>query len=273
MTIFEDEIKTRILKQNSAQYSAPALEKGLDIIELLSASENGLTQGEIARALNRSSNEIYRMLTTLVRRRYILRPKKNDKYVLSLRLFSLSHGYPPLNRLINFSVPLMEKVAKEVWQSCHMVMENNGDFVVVCSVDSPGYWGLGIRVGSVIGLWNTGSGRVLTAFRPIFEIKEIIDRHKVVTGEPVVDLDTFLEELSLIRKQGYDLRESNTVSGVTNMSFPIFDYSKKVVAAITCPYIKRIDTLDVPSIERCKEVYSNLAKQLTSFCEGDYGDK
>ena len=112
MTIFEDEVKTRTLSQNSAQYSAPALEKGLDIIELLSASENGLTQGEIARALNRSSNEIYRMLTTLVRRRYILRPKKNDRYVLSLRLFSLSHGYPPLSRLINFSVPLMEKVAK-----------------------------------------------------------------------------------------------------------------------------------------------------------------
>ena len=44
MTIFEDEVKTRTLSQNSAQYSAPALEKGLDIIELLSASENGLIQ-------------------------------------------------------------------------------------------------------------------------------------------------------------------------------------------------------------------------------------
>ena len=272
MTIFEDEKTTQILKQNSARYNAPALEKGLDIIELLSASENGLTQGEIAKALDRSSNEIYRVLATLVRRRYIFRPKGNDRYVLSLRLFSLSHGFPPLSRLINFSVPLMEKVAKEVWQSCHMVIENNGDFVVVCSVDSPGYWGLGIRVGSVIGLWNTGSGRVLMAFRPMFEIEEIIESHKVVMGEPVVDLNTFLEELSLIRKQGFDLRDSNTVSGVTNMSFPIFDYSKKVIAAITCPYIKRIDTLDVPSIERCKEVYSDLAKQLTRYCKGDYVD-
>ena len=43
-------------------YSAPALEKGLDILELLSKQEAGLTQSEISRALGRSVSEIFRML-------------------------------------------------------------------------------------------------------------------------------------------------------------------------------------------------------------------
>ena len=257
-------------EKKSELYQAPALEKGLDIIELLSASEKGLSQGEIAKALSRSSNEIYRMLTTLVRRGYISRSNEDDKYILSLRLFSLSHKYPPVSRLINFSLPLMQKVTKEVWQSCHLVMENNGDVVVVSSVDSPGYWGLGLRVGSIMGLWNTGSGRVLTAFRSVPEIKEIIDRHTIVIGEPTIDRNIFFEELELIRRQGFDIRASNTASGVTNMSFPILDNDKKAVAAVTCPYIKRIDTLDVPSIEKCKEAYSDLAKKLTRYYCGDY---
>ena len=52
-------------KKLSKSYSAPALDKGLDILELLSSSDNGLTQAEIASRLNKSVNEIYRMLSTL----------------------------------------------------------------------------------------------------------------------------------------------------------------------------------------------------------------
>ena len=262
-------VVSKTVEKASELYRAPALEKGLDIIELLSTSEKGLSQGEIAKALSRSSNEIYRMLTTLVRRGYISRSNEDDRYILSLRLFSLSQRYPPVSRLINFSLPLMKKVTKEVWQSCHLVMENNGDVVVVSSVDSPGYWGLGIRVGSVMGLWNTGSGRVLTAFRSESEAKEIIDRHTLVIGEPAIDLNIFYEELDLIRRQGFDIRPSNTASGVTNMSFPIFDNQNRAVAAVTCPYIQRIDTLDVPSIEKCKEVYNDLTTTLTRYFCGD----
>ena len=53
---------------DSDRYRAPALDKGLDILELLSATDAGLTQAEIAKSLERSPNEIYRMLDRLVRR-------------------------------------------------------------------------------------------------------------------------------------------------------------------------------------------------------------
>ena len=40
------------------KYRAPALDKGLDILELLAATEESLSQAEIAKALDRSPNEI-----------------------------------------------------------------------------------------------------------------------------------------------------------------------------------------------------------------------
>jgi hypothetical protein len=49
-------------------YRAPALEMGLDILELLPTTEDGLSQAKIAKALERSPNEICRMLDRLVRR-------------------------------------------------------------------------------------------------------------------------------------------------------------------------------------------------------------
>ena len=92
----------------------------------------------------------------------------------------------------------MKKVTRKVWQSCHIVMENNGDIVVVASVDSPGYWDLGIRVGSVIGLYNTSSGRVLAAFSSSLERQTLIANHKPVIGEPEIDINTFYKELDFI---------------------------------------------------------------------------
>ena len=59
--------------EDEDRYRAPALDKGLDILELLAGVDGGLTQAEIAKKLDRSPNEFYRMLDRLVRRGYVTR--------------------------------------------------------------------------------------------------------------------------------------------------------------------------------------------------------
>ena len=58
------------------RYRAPALDKGLDILELLAGVDGGLTQAEIAKRLGRSPNEFYRMLDRLVRRGYVTKHRR-----------------------------------------------------------------------------------------------------------------------------------------------------------------------------------------------------
>lgn len=82
---------------DQSQYKAPALEKGLDILELLSAQAVGLNQKEIAQALGRSVNEIFRMLVCLKNRGYITQTEGSDRFELSLKMFELSHQHSPLN--------------------------------------------------------------------------------------------------------------------------------------------------------------------------------
>lgn len=245
------------------RYRAPALEKGLDILELLASHGEGLSQGEIAASLGRSPNEIYRMLSTLVRRRFVIRTDADDRYALSLRMFSLSQRHPPISRLIDLAQPLMRKATKLAWQSCHMGMENNGDIVVVASIESPGNWGLALRVGSVIGLTNTGTGRVLAAFRPRSEVDVILDRHKPAVGEPELNRVVFSEQLERIRKQGFELMPSDTAIGVTNLTFPVFDPHGHAFTVVSCPYLERIDDLKVPDLDEVKLIFGNLANELT----------
>ena len=246
------------------RYRAPALEKGLDIIELLAEHDEGLSQGDIARTLSRSPNEIYRMLTTLVRRRFVTRSLADDRYALSLRMFSLSQRHPPISRLIDVALPLMRVTTKKAWQSCHLGVENNGDIVIVASVESPGNWGLALRVGSVVGLVNTGTGRVLAAFRSQAETQLMLERHKRAVGEPKINRSAFFAHLQRIRGRGAEIMLSDTTVGVTNLAYPVFDPHGRAAAVVSCPYLERIDDLVVPNMEQVQELYSVLAVELTN---------
>ena len=55
------------------RYRAPALDKGLDILELLAEQKDGLTRAEITKLLGRNASEMYRMLERLVARQYVVR--------------------------------------------------------------------------------------------------------------------------------------------------------------------------------------------------------
>src|SRR3546814_3794137 len=64
-------------------YAAPALEKGLDILELLSSVSRPMGLSDISQAVGRSKNEIFRMLHVLEKRHYIERAQ--GKYLYTLR--------------------------------------------------------------------------------------------------------------------------------------------------------------------------------------------
>ncbi|SMX38216.1 IclR family transcriptional regulator [Octadecabacter ascidiaceicola] len=252
----------------SDKYRAPALEKGLDIIELLANHGEGLTQRELAKSLDRSPNEIYRMLSTLVRRGYVIRSASGDHYSLSLKMFSISQRHPPIGRVIEAALPRMRSLTRKAWQSCHMGMESNGDIVIVATAESPGNWGLALKTGTVVGLWNTGTGRVLAAFRTPEEIDDLIARHRRAVGEPEVVRAEFDGHLARIRTAGYEKMPSATAVGVTNLAFPVFNPSGQVVAVLSCPYLERVDDLVVPPIDEVVEIYRTLANELTALYGG-----
>src|ERR1700730_19309780 len=81
------------------RYPTPALEKGLDILELLANHPTGLTKSEVARSLHRTVSEIFRMLLCLEERGYISQSRDGERYCLTLRLFKLAHEYAPTKRM------------------------------------------------------------------------------------------------------------------------------------------------------------------------------
>ena len=135
-----------LLTTADERYRAPALDKGLDILELLATQPQGLTRAEIVKEMDRSANEIYRMLERLVARQYVMRNASGDRYALSLKLFALAHMHPPLSRLINQALPVMDEFARKAEQSCHMGVYDRGNVLISAQINSPRGWSFSVPV-------------------------------------------------------------------------------------------------------------------------------
>lgn len=256
------------MDQNSPhdRYRAPALDKGLDILELLASTEEGLTQAEIAKALKRTPNEFYRMLDRLVRRNYIARVG-GDRYELTLKLFALAHQHAPVRRLVSQAMPLMRAFARQVGQAIHIAVYDRGEVIVVAQVDSPSYWGLSIRVGARVGLVNTGSGHVLLAFASRRERAFMLDEHEPAPGEEIpADIE---RRLTLVRRRGYEKMESLQVRGVVNLSVPLLGPHGAAIAALTCPFVNRREPNGTADVNAVLDELVVVGNALSHMSGGD----
>lgn len=225
-------------KTSSLSYEAPALEKGLDVLELLAHQTDGLTKSEIARQLNRTVSEIFRMLVCLERRGYISQ-QSGERYSLTLKLFKLVQEHPPTERLIADALPVMHHLAHETLQSCHLGVVEGGRVAIVAQVNAPANQGFYVKLGSTVDLMEAASGYVILAHQDEPHRERTLAEWSRETGKkPPRDLGVHLEK---IRKAGYEKRASYIVKGIVNISFPIFDERASAVGALTVPYLQYND--------------------------------
>lgn len=257
------------MDEKNRKYRAPALDKGLDILEFLATSPDGLTQAEIAKGIDRSPNEIYRMLDTLVQRNFVTSSPGGDKFMLSLKLLILANAHPPRRRLLDIAEPLMRNFTQECEQSSHIALWEDGDVVIASSISAPGNWRLALRPGATVGMYNTGSGMVLAAFQTMETRKRMIREHRLVKGEEMIDEAEFNEVLNRVREAGCTREPSQTVTGVINLSFPILDPSGNALAALTCPFIERIDDYNAPTLDDVAEIFATASREIGRRISGD----
>jgi DNA-binding IclR family transcriptional regulator len=241
-------------------YSAPALEKGLDILEVLCQSETGLTHKEIATRLGRSVSELYRMLNCLVRRNYVA--SYNDTYAITTKLFQLSQIHPPTQRLLTEAMPLMQELSRHVAFSCDLRVYNKGTQTVIASIHTPTGVGFATRVGSEIEIAPSASGRVLVAFQDP-ETLELRIRESLPDAS-AAEINAFRKDVHDVALKGFASIQSNQYEGLYAIAFPILDINQRAVAALTVPMLARIDGAKQATRSEVEAALRESAARLSS---------
>ena len=245
------------------RYSAPALEKGLDILELLAAEGRAMSMTDISAALGRSKGEIFRNLWILSERGYIGRSPKDDRYTLTTRLFEMGMRGPSSATLIGSAYPVMSELTREVEQSVHLAVISRDQMVVIARVESPGEICFSVPVGHRNMLPFSVSGRVLLSFQSAVRRERLMDVLRARLSTDRFDERNLRESMTAIRERGHEICESGTVLGVTDIGFPIFDANGEILASLTMPFTQRKSRAD--RIENVAEKMAAAAAQVNAM--------
>lgn len=245
-------------------YGAPALEKGLDVLELLAGLSNSVTQSEIAQLLGRSLQEVYRVVMVLERRGFIQHRPGEDGYVLANRLYALANQHPPLRRLIDAAMPIMSTASIDAYQALHLAILDRQSIRVIAQVDSPAPLGFRLRVGTENPAVATASGRLLLAFQTQAVRNWVFAEHAKANAD--MDLDALQRRVETLHRTGYEIIEGEGLQGVTDVSFPVLDQAGHALAVLTMPYL--YSAKERVSLEAATRVQFEAARKLTALFGG-----
>ena len=184
----------------------------------------------------------------------------DDRYTLETGRAWMS-GIHALVRL-----PIMQRLAKDLDQSCHLTVYSQGKQVVLAKVDTPSGMGFSVRAGSELDVLISVSGRVLLAFqdeetRKLWIEESLQRRPEQADPQTGAILDT-------IRTTGFESIPSMQVRGLYAVSFPILDTQGRAIAALTVPYSERIDQNQRKSIPAVTEALGHAARTLSQRVGG-----
>ncbi|HQZ12696.1 MAG TPA: IclR family transcriptional regulator [Devosia sp.] len=254
------------MSDEKLSYSAPALEKGLDILELLASSGLPMTTRQIAEDLGRSKNEIFRMVHVLLGRGYLQRDEGGEGLVLSNKLFGLGMQTARARDLVSTAAPIVEAFAEEVHQAAHLVVAHRGETVIIAAVSGGADMNFSLKLGYRRPLADAHSGLVLMAFQPPHIRERMIAECRVLMREPP-DPTALSAELDKVRKQGAIIHESRDIVGVTDVVCPIVVADGRAVACVTVAAVSRRS--NPPNFEamlaRLKIACAEIAHELTGY--------
>lgn len=253
------------------KYKSPALEKGLDILEYLSLKNLPQSQTEIAYGIDKTSNEIYRMLICLEKKEYIHKDEVSNKYSLSLKLYYLSHRHPPVNALRMAAIHPMQELSESVKQSSHLSVLYKNDVLVIAQSLTPGPISLSIEDGSRFSVYKTTSGRIILSLFDTNKQLVYLNKNKNFKALSKDKKTAYLKEIEKISQLGYDIRESEETHGVLDIVVPLnipeIEVTGALAVTILSGEIQTFLTKDkiLKNTQRAiKQIYKNLGVNTIS---------
>lgn len=212
------------------------LERGLGVLEVLSASQLGLSFTEIVERTELSAGTIQRILRTLVARGYIEQDRRARTYRLGLRILELQGAIHVTNRIATQARPELNDLMRRTGRRVHLAVYRGGERIVyIDRVDNQASIERYVPIGTGAPVYATSLGKAILAFSPPSIISEYLAHSQRIqlTPHTIVGEMELREELQRVRERGYavEIEESDVDSCC--IGAPIFDYTGKVMGAIS----------------------------------------
>lgn len=249
---------------------APALDRGIDVIELLASSSNHLSFSEIQDALPIPRASLVRILNILNNRGLIDKMHENGHYRLGMKLLFLGNSIQNKISLRSIAFPYMQRLAQLTRETVELSTKDQDQVVLLDQIEGLGDVRLYSRVGAAYPYFHvTAVGKLYLAhMNPIKRRNRLKNIGlPAVTENSITDIEMLELELEAVLQNGYACENQELRKGVCRVVAPIFDHTDKLAGGIgVAAPVFRMDSEDFPKVG---EIVKNIAHEITLSLGGE----
>jgi len=210
-------------------------DRALDVLELLSSTDERLTLSDISRRLNAPKSSLHKLLGTMARRGWVeVENSTHPVYRIGLRALLAGTRYVDVDEVVRFADPLLSTLTDELEEASHLGRLDGADVVYLAKRESPHPLRMYSAVGRRIPAHASAMGKALLAQLDWAVVDDILPHElKPMTAATITDRSVLRRELDGVRARGYavDDEESAALMRAVAIALP--------VPATRCPCRRR----------------------------------
>ena len=182
-----------------------AVARALDILDVLQEESDGASLARIAERVDLPKSSVFRYLSTLVDRGYVIQDRATSDYRLGLG-FVHSHTRH-LHLLVARARPLLEDLRDRFGETVNLAVLDGNRIAYAEILESTRAMRLAARVGDRVPVHSSALGKTICARMSDDEVKAILRSEGIprLTAGTITSVQAFLDELTLVRERGWAL--------------------------------------------------------------------
>lgn len=240
--------------------TAPALSRGLALVEALDLAPEGLTLTQLSDAIDTPKNSTLRLIQALVDQGWAVRDPVTLRVRLTSKVLRLGQPRNGDHSLSECALPVMRELRDQSGETVQLGILTGDECVIIEKQESRLPVRIGVNVGLRLLLHDNAPGKALIAFQEERERERLLTEIPLPATTPhtITDRRQLRRECEQIRKQGYAFDRDENYEGIRCVAAPIFDRHGHVVAVIW---------FSGPSKRLPEDVLSGMASLVTSAAQ------
>lgn len=209
------------------------VQRALNLLRVLGASEKPIGVNEIARRLGKHVSAVSRTLATLEHNGFVERDAETGRFVLGVELIALASRLLGELDVVRVARPYLEELAESARETASLSLWNKTEAINIEHVLGPG----SIKHVAAPGRRNpahcTATGKAMLSQMPASTFKEVLALGLApYTDRTITEASALERELCGIRERGYALNVSEFIPEIASIAAVIHDRRGRVAAAI-----------------------------------------
>ena len=211
-----------------------SVKNALRILNSFTMDEPEKKVSDISSSLGLNKSTVSRTMATLASEGFVFKDPETKKYRLGFSILTLSGIINSNMDIVRESQPILNKLVETLGETAHISIFDHLEVVYLQKVECNHPVRFLTHVGKRNPPYCTSSGKVLLAYSSPDIIETIINQGlKQYTKNTITDPDKLRSHLNEIREHGYAYSVEEFSEGVITIAAPIYDYTGKVIAALS----------------------------------------